>query len=180
MPTTPSKYNKPQVALHWLTALLVLFMLLMGQFMLVQTPNSDPGKLLALRGHMIFGVAVLLLTLARIAWRRRSAQPPHAETGNALLDKAGVAAHFALNILALLTALSGIGIALQAGLPGIVFGGEGMLPADFSAYLSRGAHGILTKLLAALVAIHILGGLYHQFILKDRLFRRMRFGKTEE
>lgn len=127
MSTKISKYNTVQIALHWVVALLVLFMLVMGTFVLAQTPNSDPSKLTALRGHMLFGGVILLLTLIRLVWRRMSVQPDHAETGNALLDKLGVAAHYGLNLLTLVAAASGIGIALQAGLPGIVFGGQGVL-----------------------------------------------------
>lgn len=172
-----SKYNNVQVALHWLTALLIVFSLFMGMFVLEATPNSDPAKVTALRGHMLFGGLILLLTLARIVWRRISPQPPHATTGNPLLDKLGVAAHYALNILALLTALSGIGIAIMAGLPEIVFNGQGALPETFSVYPPRIVHGILTKLLLLLVVLHVLAGFYHQFVLKDRLFGRMSFRK---
>lgn len=173
----PSKYNNIQVALHWLVAFLIMFMLLMGTFVMSQTPNTDPSKLTALRGHMIFGGIVLALSLVRLVWRKKSPQPPHAETGNALLDKLGAAAHYGLNILTLLVAGSGIGIAVQAGLPGIVFGGEGNLPADFWSYPARIAHGMLTKLLFALIALHVIGALYHQFIVKDRLFARIWFGR---
>ena len=175
--SVPSKYNHIQIALHWLTAALILFMLIMGHFALEQTPNSDPEKINALRGHIIIGGAILVLTLVRIIWRKKSLQPDHAHTGNALLDKLGIAAHYALNILALLIAFSGIGIAIQAGLPDIVFGGVGTLPEDFMVYLPRIAHGILTKLLALLIIAHIIGALYHQFIIKDSLFKRMWFGK---
>lgn len=177
--TNPSKYNNPQVALHWLVAMLVLFMLIMGTFILSQTPNSDPSKVMALRGHMVFGSIILLLTLIRLVWRRMSAQPDHADTGNAFLDRLGVAAHYALNILTLLVAASGIGIALQAGLPGVVFGGQGSLPQDFWMYPARTAHGVLTKLLVALIALHVVGALYHQFVIKDRLFSRVWFGKPD-
>ena len=82
MSLNPTKYNNIQVTLHWLVALLVLFMLFMGTFVLAQTPNTDPMKIVGLRGHMIFGGVILLLTLVRLVWRRMSPQPPHAETGN--------------------------------------------------------------------------------------------------
>jgi len=131
MLSNSTKYNNVQVVLHWLVALLVLFMLFMGNFVLAQTPNTDPTKIFALRGHIIFGGVILLLTLLRLVWRRMSPQPPHAVTGNTLLDKLGVAAHYALNILVLLVAASGIGIALQAGLPDIVFGGQGTSSPGF-------------------------------------------------
>jgi cytochrome b561 len=90
-----------------------------------------------------------------------------------------VAAHFALNILTLLVAVSGVGIAIQSGLPGIVFAGQGILPADFWAYAPRTAHGILTKLLAALIVLHVAGAIYHQLIIKDRLFLRIWFRKQD-
>ncbi len=179
MADTPDKYNNTQIALHWITAFVVIFMLIMGHFALTATPNSDPLKMIGLKGHMIFGGVALLLTLARIVWRKKSIQPPHASTGNAFQDKVGVVAHYALNILTLLVALSGMGIALQAGLADIVFGGQGLLPETFTVYPSRIAHGILTKLLVALVLLHAVAGLYHQFILRDGLFKRMSYKKAE-
>ncbi len=178
MSFTVLKYNNIQVILHWITALLVIFMLVMGEFVLSKIPNSSLEKPDALKGHMIIGGSLLILTLIRIIWRRMSAQPAHADTGNKLLDKLAVAAHFALNILTLLVAISGIGIAIQAGLPDIVFGGQGVLPETFHDLLPRKAHGLLTKLLMFLVVIHVVGALYHQFIVKDNLFKRMWFGKS--
>lgn len=68
----PSKYNNIQVALHWLAALMVLFMLFMGTFVMSQIPNSDPSKMAALRGHMIFGGVILFLTLLRLIWRKKA------------------------------------------------------------------------------------------------------------
>ena len=174
----PKKYNNTQVTLHWISAVLVLFMLFMGTFILKETPNSDPMKLIALKGHMIFGGIILLLTILRITWRRASTQPAHTETGNPFMDKLGIVAHYALNILTLLVALSGIGIAVKAGLPDIVFNGQGVLPESFNEFLPRIAHGILVKLLATLIALHVIAGLYHQFVLKDGLFSRMSFKKT--
>ncbi|MCW8916643.1 MAG: cytochrome b/b6 domain-containing protein [Magnetovibrio sp.] len=175
----PTKYNRAQVALHGISALLIVFMLFMGFFVLSQTPNTDPTKAFGLKGHMIMGISVLVITVVRILWRHLSIQPPHASTGNAMLDKSGVLAHYALNILAILVALSGIGIAIQTGLPDIVFSGQGTLPEDFSAYPPRIAHGILTLALGGLIIVHILGGVYHQFILKDGLLRRMSPHKSK-
>jgi cytochrome b561 len=39
------------------------------------------------------------------------------------------------------------------------------------------AHAALATLLAVLIAVHVVAALYHQFVLKDGLFRRMWFGK---
>lgn len=177
MSGTATKYNNFHVALHWLSAALIMFMLVMGTFSLAETPNSDPGKLFALRGHMLFGGAVFLLTLIRLIWLWTHAKPAHAATGNGLLDKIGISVHHLLYVLVIVILASGIGMALLSGLPGIVFGGEGSLPQSFFEYPPRFVHGITTKVLAAVVLLHGVGALYHQFVLKDRLFARMWFGR---
>ena len=178
MSSLPSKYNNIQVALHWLVAVMVIVLLIMGNAVLSRTANTDPSKIMGLRAHMLVGGAALILTVVRLLWRRATTQPLHTKTGNEKLDWFGVAAHQALNILVFLVAASGIGIALQAGLPGIVFGMEGALPETFFVFPSRIAHGVLTKLLLALILLHVLGAVYHQFFLKDRLFKRVWFGRS--
>ncbi len=175
----PTKHNAVQVALHWITAAMIVFLLAMGHFVLEELPNSDPMKMVGLRGHMVVGGGALALMIVRIFWRAFTPQPPHAQTGNALMDKAGVAAHFALYAVAILVGVSGVGLAKMSGLPDIVFGGQGTLPENFFGYPPRFAHGVLTKVLAALIVLHVLAALYHQFVLKDGLFRRMWFGNTE-
>lgn len=171
-----TKYSGVHVTLHWISAALMIFMLIMGTFSLAETPNSNPDKLFALRGHMILGITVLFLTLFRLIWLWTHPKPPHAVTGNVFLDKVGIGAHHLLYLLIILILASGIGMALLSGLPGIVFGGEGSLPQSFFAYPPRYVHGIATKVLAALILLHAAGALYHQFVLKDSLFRRMWYG----
>jgi cytochrome b561 len=39
------------------------------------------------------------------------------------------------------------------------------------------AHGYLALLLVGCIVLHVLAALYHQFVRKDRLFRRMWFGR---
>jgi cytochrome b561 len=74
-------------------------------------------------------------------------------------------------------ALSGLVMALETRLPWIVFGHEGHLPPSFWAYPIRWVHYGFSRLLIALIALHIAGALYHTFILRDRLLRRMWFGR---
>jgi len=51
------------------------------------------------------------------------------------------------------------------------------LPPSFASYLTFVAHGYVALLLAGLIALHVVAALYHQFVGKDRLFRRMWFGQ---
>jgi cytochrome b561 len=60
----------------------------------------------------------------------------------------------------------------------IVFGDSGTaLPPSFLIYPPRIAHGYIATALAALIALHIVAALYHQFILRDGVFRRIWFGR---
>jgi cytochrome b561 len=175
--SSPARYHPALVALHWLAAALILFSLAMGTLSLKEIPNSSPDKLFALRGHMVLGIAILVLMAVRFAVRLGTRRPLPASSGNALLDRLAPLAHHGLYVLAVLMAASGIALAAQAGLPAIVFGGAGALPESFSAFTPRAVHGLLARLLLALIALHAAAALYHQFVRRDGLLRRMAFGK---
>lgn len=174
----PSRYHPALVVLHWLVAILVLFSLLMGMLVLEEMPNSRPEKIDALRGHMVAGVAILLLMLVRLGLRLGTRRPAPATTGNALLDRVASATHWGFYLLVLLMAGSGIATSVQAGLPGIVFGGSGApLPESFSIYVPRMVHGFVGGVLFALILLHAAAAFYHQFVRRDKLLARMWFGK---
>ena len=64
--STPSRYGSVAMAFHWLTALAILALMVTGQMM---DGLQDAARQIAiLKWHVPMGLAVLLLTLARIAW----------------------------------------------------------------------------------------------------------------
>lgn len=173
-----NRYHPLLVSLHWLIAVMLILALLGGTFQLQEIPNDAPEKIGALKGHMIFGITLLVLTLVRLAVKVSTSKPPKATTGNSFLDKLGVSVHHGFYLLIILMAGSGIGIAILAGLPDIVFGGSGApLPKDFFEFPPRIGHAIIAKLLMLFVLLHIAGVIYHQFKLRDGLLSRMWFGK---
>jgi cytochrome b561 len=171
----PVRHHPALVALHWLAAALILFSLAMGTLSLKEIPNTSPDKLFALRGHMVLGIAILVLTVVRFGVRLGTRRPPL--LGQGFLNRVAPLAHNGLYVLVVLMAASGIALALQAGLPEIVFRGAGSLPESFSAFTPRRVHGLLARLLLALIALHVAAALYHQFVRRDGLLRRMAFGK---
>lgn len=172
------RYHPLLVTLHWLLALMVIIGLIMGGAVLSATPNTEPEKLFYLRMHMGAGMTILVLMLVRLLVRIFTYKPPHADIGNELVNKLGVMAHYILYVLVFLVAGSGIAIAIQAGLPDIVFGGSGTpLPETFDNFQPRAAHGVLTMLLKLTILGHVAAFMVHQFIRKDGLFSRMWFAK---
>jgi cytochrome b561 len=178
MNTLPSRYHPVLVGLHWLLAALILLALAMGTFVLAEIPNTSADKIGALRGHMIIGLVIGALMLVRLLVRLRTQRPAAALTGNKALDQLGKIAHAGLYLLVFAMAASGLGTALLAGLPQIVLeGGTAGLPDSFFIYAPRVVHGWVAKGLMALIALHLVGVVFHQFGLKDRLLSRMGFGK---
>jgi cytochrome b561 len=172
-----SRYQPLLVLMHWLMALMVPIALAGGALVLVKIPNTDPSKIEALRQHMAGGILLLTLMLIRWALRMTTAHPPRASTGNSVLDRVAWLSHRLIYVLVLGQAGSGLYLALQADLLAIVFGGHGALPADFWVFPMRTVHYAISRLLMAAIALHVTGALYHTFVLRDGLLRRMWFGK---
>jgi cytochrome b561 len=172
-----SRYHPLLVLLHWLLAFLIIGALFFGATVLAHTSNAYPAKIEMLQKHMGAGVVILVLMLVRLLVRNRTTHPISASAGNPWLDRLAWISHRLLYVAVLGQAGSGIIMALQVRLPQIVCGHHGTLPADFWAYPIRYAHYGFSRLLIALIALHIVGALYHTFVVRDRLLRRMGFGR---
>jgi cytochrome b561 len=163
------RYAKPQIAIHWLAAALIAFLLVTGTFVLADLPNTAQ-KIGNLRIHMILGGLAGLLVIGRIILRKRSPVPP--PVAGQKLAKLG---HMALNLVVLLMVISGVILALRSGTFDAVFG-NGVLPESFRNFGPRRIHGIASRVAMGLIALHVLAALYHQFIVKDGLLARMGLG----
>lgn len=172
----PKRYHPALVALHWITAILLIMALLGGTFNMAPMSNHDPAKLDILRLHMLIGGAALVLMLVRLAVRLRSADPAPADSGSAGRNRIARLTHIALYVLAIGMALSGVALSVASGLPDAVFAGA-PLPESFWNYAPRFIHGLISNLLGALIVMHIAAAFWHQFIKRDGLFARMWFGK---
>jgi cytochrome b561 len=172
-----SRYHPVLVGLHWLLALLISAALALGALVMVRIPDNDPMKIEALRSHMTGGALILLLMLIRLIVRRLTTHPDPASAGHPMLDRLAFVSHRLFYVAVLGMAGSGIFMAFQADLTTVVFAGIGALPADFWVFPVRTVHYLLSRLLMALIALHVAGALYHVLIVKDGLLRRMFFGR---
>ena len=174
-----SRYHPLLVTLHWVVAVLIVAALAIGFLGLAPTLNSDPRKIAVLRVHMAGGMLIIFLMAIRFIVRMWTSRPAGATTGYPLLDRIAPFSHYGFYILVLLMVGTGYTTALLAGLPAIVFGGSGAsLPPTLMIYPTRVAHFYIATLLVGFIVLHVLAAFYHQFIRKDRLFRRMFFGQN--
>ncbi|MDO8400139.1 MAG: cytochrome b [Bradyrhizobium sp.] len=174
--STIDRYGSMAVSIHWLSAILVLVLIVLG-FRAAGT--ADPvAKAALLRLHLPIGIAVLVLTALRIVWWWRFDRKPDPIAGSPpWQERAAQAVHILFYVVLLGMIASGIGMMVLSGASPIIFGGQGAALPDFSKYLPRAPHGIGARLLIALVVLHAGAALYHQFGRRDGLLRRMWFGK---
>jgi cytochrome b561 len=173
-----SRHHPLLVTLHWLLAVLIVAMLCIGFLLLAPIPSTDPRKIDILLIHMSVGMAIAALTAVRLILRMWTTRPAAAATGHPLLDRVAPATHYSFYVLVLLMAGTGYATAILAGLNRSVFRGSGEpLPPSFAIYPSFVAHGFLAVLLSGFIFLHVIAALYHQFARKDRLLRRMWFGR---
>jgi cytochrome b561 len=172
------RYHPLLVVLHWTLAVLIIAMLCAGFLVLAPMQNPDPHKIGLLMIHMAGGMIILGLMVVRIILLVFTAKPAKATAGNAVLDRIRPLVHTGFYLLVVLMAGSGLATSILAGLNRSVFQGTGEpLPTSFEPYPTFAAHFYLALLLTALIALHVLAALYHQFARRDGLLQRMWFGR---
>lgn len=170
------RYNNVAVAIHWLSAALILFQIWLG----FNFRGSAP-ELQLFNWHKTIGVTILSLSLFRLFWRRTNPPPPYPEGFPKWERLAGVWNHrlFYLALIALpLTGLIAISTSKRATGPftdlvgGIPFPLIPGLPKSWHDP-SEGVHEFLVFATLALLALHIGAALKHQFADRFRMSGRM-------
>ena len=172
--STTDQYGRVAIIFHWLSALLIL--VLIGSGFRASGMEDSFAKVPILRVHVPVGAAILLLTLARIGWWWFADRKPDPVDGMPTWqDRSARAVHLLFYVVILGMAASGIGMFVLSGAGAILFGGaEGQLP-DFWSFKPRMPHAIGARFMIALFVFHSGAALYHHFVKKDGLLRRMWF-----
>jgi cytochrome b561 len=156
---SPKGYTRLQIALHWGAALLIVQQYLFKDAIAAAWDATTKGLETTFNplvlGHVAGGALVMLFALWRLSIRARRRSPVMVGDNDAQRALAK-ATHVGLYALMILMPLSG-SIAW--------FGG-----VDLAAQ----GHNALKIVLLVLVALHVVGALYHHFVLKDGLINRMR------
>lgn len=169
--STNTRYGAGAVLLHWTIALALGFQLALGFAM----PKNESGFALY-QLHKSVGITILLLSLARLAWRLTHRPPPAVEGGfQGFLAKA---VHALLYLFMIGQPLTGWAVVSTSRIevPTLLFGVVPWphLPISRALHeLAEEGHEILAWTGLALIVLHVAGALRHQFLLKDGLLRRM-------
>jgi cytochrome b561 len=162
---------------HWLSAALVISLLLLGAAMVFAI--SDSARRFELTQiHKPLGITVLVLTAARLCCRLATNTPKVAQTSRAA-TLAAKTSHFTLYLLLFLMPLSGwlMVTSTPIRIPVSLFGINDLpfpLPPDLATYqAARATHLVLSVALALTVIVHTAAAIVHQFVWRDGTLARM-------
>lgn len=158
--SSPPRYARPQVILHWAVAVLIALQFLLSDAIGAAFRDGMKTGVFALDplvvGHIAGGLAVALFLALRL-WLRLRLGVPAAPAGKPPAAK----------ILSRVVLVGLYGLMLLIPLSGMIAWSQHLrLPAQ--------VHEALTSLLMGLLALHVAGALVGQFVLRDGTLARMR------
>jgi cytochrome b561 len=170
-----TSYNNTAKALHWL-----IVVLLVAQFAVAWTMpdvHRDTKPIGLIAWHLSIGALILLLMAVRLGWRAVSVVPPAPADLPLLLRLLSRVTHCLLYAILIVLPVLGWINANARGWT-VWFLGVIPLPALVSAGSSWGGemgdvHMIVAWVLLGVAGLHVLGALYHQFVLRDGLLSRI-------
>lgn len=171
---TPLRHPAKLVLLHWLTVLCLTL-----AAALILTRDQVAGRALRawlLEGHRHVGLFVLALFLARVALRIRLGRVASAHRSPWLLRWLATLNHLALYALLLVQPLLGWALSDAQGKPVHLLGVNlpALVTADEDlADALQGWHQLAAWLLLGLILLHVAAALWHHFVVRDGVLRRM-------
>jgi len=173
--TTPDRYTRTAIVLHWLLALMIVSSFGVGLYM-ADLPFS-PSRLKLYNWHKWAGVTILALSAARLLWRL-SHRPPADLPMPAWQQRAAHAVHLLLYGLFFAVPLAGWAYSSAAGFPVVWFGVlplPDFVPVDRAlAEAIKPLHKLLAFALTGTVLLHVAAALKHHFIDRDGTLQRLR------
>ncbi len=162
--------------LHW--SIFALFVL---QYFLVYRreyfPKHSPEKLQYILLHASIGPVVLALALLMLAWHFVGTRPALPKDMSPVHIMAAKIMHFSLYVVMLFQPISGVLMSQYAGYPVSVFGWFDIPTLvqknEAMGHLGHEAHEICSFVIIGLVSLHVLAALYHHFIAKNNVLKRM-------
>ncbi|HEY1290754.1 MAG TPA: cytochrome b [Burkholderiales bacterium] len=172
---TAETWGAPAKFFHWTIALLIAIQIALG--FTAAAWRLSPLKLELFVWHKSTGVLILVLMLARLAWRLGNRSPAPPSQTPPWERAAAHASHVALYALAIALPLSGWLINSAAGVPFSVFWLVPLpaivAPDERLEELAKLAHFSLLVALCLVLAVHVAAALRHHFIKRNDVLLRM-------
>ena len=170
---TDNGYGWISIALHWLTAVIVLSMFVIG----TMSQSADDAEYLRLvHLHTTIGIAAYPLLWGRIIWRFAVGHPGRLPKQSAFFFAIGKYFHFAMLLAIAVMLLSGPLMVWTAAERIHVFGLA--IPGPFAKldavqHVLRAAHGYTASFILAAMILHVLAVFKHTVLDRDGTFDKI-------
>jgi cytochrome b561 len=170
--TRGQRHDFTTIALHWISALLVVSLWTIGQTVDV-FPNG-PLRIDYRSVHILLGVALGAVLLARLGWRltRRETLPP---LDHGVLLAIARATHWLLYVLMIIAVVLGVAnVSVRGDVIFNLFQVPAYDPGDRALrQLIGGWHALAANALLIVAGVHAAAALFHHYVLRDATLRRM-------
>lgn len=172
---TEGTYGSIAKLLHWSIGLLIIALIGVG-FYMTDLPPSE-SKWFVYGMHKATGMVVLSLVAIRVLWRYMGTTPGLPDGIPGWQQIASRWTHYALYAMMVMMPVSGMMMSLMTDHPIDMFG-LFIIPAIAKepGILAGGSylmHTYVPYLLIGIISLHFVAALYHHFVRKDDILRRM-------
>jgi cytochrome b561 len=175
---TMKQYSKRLAAIHWLTLILFIAALYLGHEL--DETEAVAAKMALYPYHFILGDLILILTLIRTYFLRKDGKPAPLQGGSPIANKVATGLHHLLYVLLIALPVSGMVMINTTGLVEAVKAHDISKMPDLEKFAIHEVHAAIVAIIVLTIALHALAALYHQFILKDNLLRRMALKRFKD
>lgn len=173
---TTDTYGAFAKLLHWLIALMIVGMVIAG-LTFTSMERGDARSQISML-HKSMGLLVLLLMSVRLLWRFTNVTPADPPGTPRWQNVAARLTHWALYAAVFFQLTVGILVAGQRPIPffGLFEFGPLLVENEAQHDLFEELHEAGWIVIALLTLLHVLAALYHHFVKKDDVLRRMTRG----
>ena len=177
-----SRYTTVAIILHWLIAILLVSLILVGWSLEDLSVEKDglSKVMFMFNWHKTIGILVLLLSLARLGWRFTHPVPALPATMKPWEALAARGAHIGFYVVMIGMPLIGWAMVSHSSLPTRMFNVEGFnlpgLPVPDSEFLHKAlesAHSAGAWVIIVLLVLHAGAALKHHILDRDGVLNRM-------
>lgn len=171
------RYSRVAVALHWLTATLLVIQVVVGFTFHRLFEQGTPERMELFTWHKTLGATILIIALVRLLYRWMNPPPPFPPELPRWERVASVWTHRTFYLLLIVVPLTGLIAVSDRGPTTGLIGGIPLptVPGitEATGDLSGEIHRFLVYGTLLLLVAHIVAPLWHRFILRDRTTARM-------
>ncbi len=171
---TNVSYGWVSKCFHW-----IMLVIIFTQFYI----GANMEQLKMGREHFSIGLGIFMLMVLRLIWRAKNPVPEMPEATGKLQTMAAHGLHILFYALLIGMPIAGVAIVQSKGFP-VSFFGLFSLPTFFAesksaAEVAETVHEIFAKSTFIAIVLHFCVAMYHHFIRKDNILKRMLPGNKE-